>query len=165
MQFYLDLMEIRPRQAQFKQNELVLGGACVVVDVPDNKGYWWYDKREGKTDNPVLTLEGMVWIRNNADEMLNNEYEEIVEIEEKIEFQSASVVEKSKILAAMEGRSKTLRQKREVIDQAYKEMEKELNARKKEVDIRDKDTRLNETQIKRELSSLLKKQEKIILMK
>lgn len=49
------------------------------------------------------------------------------EIEVKIEFQSASVVEKSKTLASMEGRSQTLRQKREVIDQAYLEVEKELN--------------------------------------
>ncbi|MBN2095846.1 V-type ATP synthase subunit E [Candidatus Peregrinibacteria bacterium] len=50
------------------------------------------------------------------------------EIEQKIEIQSAAVIEKSKILAMMEGRSQTLRQKREVIDQAYEEAETALNA-------------------------------------
>ncbi|MCK5608917.1 V-type ATP synthase subunit E [Candidatus Pacearchaeota archaeon] len=49
------------------------------------------------------------------------------EIEVKIETQSASVIEKSKTLASMEGRSQTLRQKREIIDQTYAEVEKELN--------------------------------------
>ncbi len=51
-----------------------------------------------------------------------------VEIEQKIGVQSAAVLEKSKTLAAMEGRSQSLRQKREVIDQTYEEVEKELNA-------------------------------------
>ncbi|MBU1018156.1 V-type ATP synthase subunit E [Patescibacteria group bacterium] len=50
------------------------------------------------------------------------------EIEQKIETQSATVIEKSKILAGMEGRSQALRQKREVIDQAYEEVEEALDA-------------------------------------
>ncbi len=48
------------------------------------------------------------------------------EIEQKIETQSAAVIEKSKTLATMEGRSQTLKQKRGVIDQAYQELEKDL---------------------------------------
>lgn len=50
------------------------------------------------------------------------------EIEGKVKTQSVSIIEKSKTLAKMEGRSQTLRQKREVIDQTYEETEKELNA-------------------------------------
>ena len=44
-----------------------------------------------------------------------------------LETQSAAVVEKSKTLAKMEGRSISLKQKRELIDQTYEEVEKELN--------------------------------------
>jgi len=49
------------------------------------------------------------------------------EIEQKIETQSAAVIEKFKTLAAMESRSQALRQKREVIDQAYEDVEETLN--------------------------------------
>ena len=49
------------------------------------------------------------------------------EIEVKIEVQSTAVIKKSKTLATMESRSRTLKEKREVIDQAYKDFEKELN--------------------------------------
>lgn len=49
------------------------------------------------------------------------------EIEEKIETQSAAVIEKSKTLATMEWRSQILKEKREVIDQAYEEVKKKLN--------------------------------------
>lgn len=51
-----------------------------------------------------------------------------LKIEEKIGIQSAYIIEKAKTLAKMEGRSTILKQKREVIDQTYKEVEKELNA-------------------------------------
>ncbi len=49
------------------------------------------------------------------------------ELEAKIEAQSLSIISKSKTLAKMTGRSQTLKEKREVIDQAYEELEKELN--------------------------------------
>ncbi len=48
-------------------------------------------------------------------------------IEEKVETQCAAVIKKSKTLAVMEGRSVTLKQKREVIDQTYEEVEKDIN--------------------------------------
>ena len=50
------------------------------------------------------------------------------EIEEKIQLQSISIIKKSKTLAKMVGRSQTLKEKREVIDKAYEEVEKELEA-------------------------------------
>jgi len=49
------------------------------------------------------------------------------EIEEKIEVKSISIIQKSKTLAKMTGRSQTLKDKRAVIDQAYEEVEKELH--------------------------------------
>ena len=48
-------------------------------------------------------------------------------IEEKIEVHSISIIQKSKTLAKMTGRSQTLKDKRAIIDQAYKEVEKELH--------------------------------------
>lgn len=51
-----------------------------------------------------------------------------VEIEQKVIYQSASMIEKSKTLASMEGRSTTLREKRAIIDEAFSEVEKELNS-------------------------------------
>ena len=50
------------------------------------------------------------------------------EMEGKIEVQSISIIKKSKTLAKMVGRSQSLKEKREVIDKAYEEVEKELNA-------------------------------------
>jgi len=50
------------------------------------------------------------------------------EINVKINSQSLSVIEKSRTLAKMTGRSQTLKEKREIIDQAYSAIEKELNA-------------------------------------
>lgn len=50
-----------------------------------------------------------------------------MEIEEKIEVQSISIIQKSKTLAKMTGRSQTLKDKRMVIDQAYEEVRKELH--------------------------------------
>lgn len=50
------------------------------------------------------------------------------EIEEKIEINSISIIKKSKTLAQMAGRSQTLKEKREVIDKAYEEVESELNS-------------------------------------
>lgn len=49
------------------------------------------------------------------------------EIEEKIEINSISIIKKSKTLAQMAGRSQTLKEKREIINKAYSEVEKELN--------------------------------------
>ncbi len=50
------------------------------------------------------------------------------EIEERITVKFNSIVKKSATLAKMTGRSQALKSKREVIDSAYTEMEKELNA-------------------------------------
>lgn len=50
------------------------------------------------------------------------------EIEEKIELNSISIIKKSKTLAQMAGRSQTLKEKREVIDKAYAEVESELDS-------------------------------------
>ncbi|MFC1733644.1 V-type ATP synthase subunit E [candidate division KSB1 bacterium] len=50
------------------------------------------------------------------------------EIEVKIVTQSAAVMKKSKTLATMEGRSQALKEKRNLIDQAYVEVEKEMNS-------------------------------------
>jgi len=51
-----------------------------------------------------------------------------MEIEEKIEINSASIIKKSKTLAKMAGRSQMLKEKRMIIDRAYEEAEKDLDA-------------------------------------
>jgi vacuolar-type H+-ATPase subunit E/Vma4 len=50
------------------------------------------------------------------------------ELEEKIRVQCDSVVAKSKTLAKMEANSAALKEKRELIDQAYSEVEKDLSS-------------------------------------
>ncbi|MBU0727443.1 V-type ATP synthase subunit E, partial [Patescibacteria group bacterium] len=76
------------------------------------------------------------FMRQVADDEIQNINKEAVkkadakkqEIEESADKKCQSVIEKAKILAKMESGSTMLREKREVIDAAYAEVEKEFNA-------------------------------------
>jgi len=87
-------------------------------------------KIEGEASKKAAFMKQMAddEIKKIQEEVRKKADERKTEIERKIEIQSASVIEKSKILAKMQGRSQTLKQKREVIDQTYAEVEKELDA-------------------------------------
>lgn len=66
-------------------------------------------------------------IRKIEQEAVQKAEEKKTILEGKVETQVAALIEKSKTLAVMEGRSQLLREKREIIDQVYTELEKELN--------------------------------------
>lgn len=66
-------------------------------------------------------------IKKIKDEAAVKAEERRKEIEDKTEKKGQSVIEKARILAKMESNSSLLKEKREVIDQAYGEVEKQLN--------------------------------------